>query len=99
MNKPSSIVYNEDCIEGMKRYPDKHFDLAIVDPPYGIGFSDYERGSMGVKVKERHTKNGKKQWDNNGVPTDEYFKELKRVSVNQIVWGGNYFPVLWGGGL
>ena len=83
-------IYNMNCIEGMKHYPDNYFDLAIVDPPYGIGFSDYERGAMGVKVKERYTKNGKKQWDAQ-IPSDEYFLELFRVSKNQIIWGGNYF--------
>ena len=46
---------NIDCMVGMKQYPDKYFDLAIVDPPYGIGFSDYERGSSCKKVKERYT--------------------------------------------
>jgi len=90
MKEPISEVYNMDCIEGMKQYPDKHFDLAIVDPPYGIGFSDYERGSSGLKVKERYTKNGKKNWDKE-IPTDEYFEQLFRVSKNQIIWGGNYF--------
>jgi len=84
----------EDNMQLMSRYPDGYFDLAIVDPPYGIGFSDYERGSSGVKVKERYTKNGKKRWDNS-TPTKEYFNELKRVSKNQIVWGGNYFSELW----
>jgi site-specific DNA-methyltransferase (adenine-specific) len=78
----------------MARYPDNYFDLAIVDPPYGIGFSDYQRGSSGVKVKERYTKNGKKKWDNT-IPSDLYFNELFRVSKNQIIWGGNYFPELW----
>lgn len=85
---------NEDNMELMARYPDKYFSLAICDPPYGIGFSDYERGSSGIKVKERYTKNGKKDLDKE-IPTDEYFNELKRVSKNQIVWGGNYFPELW----
>ena len=82
--------YNADNMEIMKQYPDKYFDLAIVDPPYGIGFSDYERGSSGKKVKERYTKNGKKDWDN-GIPTQNYFDELKRISKEQIIWGGNYF--------
>jgi site-specific DNA-methyltransferase (adenine-specific) len=81
-------------MELMARYPDNYFDLAIVDPPYGIGFSDYERGGSGIKTKERHTKNGKKKWDNQ-IPSNEYFNELKRVSKNQIIWGGNYFPELW----
>jgi len=88
---------NRDCMEGMKEYPDGYFDLAVVDPPYGIGFSDYERCSSGVLVKERYTKSGKKKWDSN-VPKDDYFKELLRVSKNQIVWGGNYFAALWGAG-
>lgn len=76
----------------MKDCKDNEFDLAIVDPPYGIGFSDYERGSSGIKVKERYTKNGKKKWDAS-VPSDEYFKQLFRVSKNQIIWGGNYFDL------
>ena len=89
---PSINFFNVDNIEFMKTKPDKYYDLAIVDPPYGIGFSDYERGSSGVKVKERYTKNGKKDWDN-GIPTPEYFEQLFRVSKNQIIWGGNYFDL------
>jgi len=77
-----SIVFNEDCIEVMKRYPDKHFDLAVVDPPYGIGISSNP-------VRQMHEK---KVWDK-AIPTDEYFSELFRVSKNQIIWGGNYFPL------
>ena len=92
-----SEVFNTDCLEAMKGYPDNYFELAIVDPPYGIGFSTYERGSSGIKVKERYTKNGDKNWDNE-IPSIEYFKQLQRVSVNQIIWGGNYFPELWQGG-
>ena len=84
--------FNADCMDIMKQYPDKYFDLAIVDPPYGIGFSDYERGSSGKKVKERYTKNGKKDWDS-GIPTQRYFDELKRISKEQIIWGGNYFDL------
>ena len=83
-------VYNADNMVIMKTFKDKEFDLAIVDPPYGIGFSDYERGGIGKKVKERYTKNGKKDWDN-GIPTQSYFDELKRISKEQIIWGGNYF--------
>ena len=83
-------ITNECNMELMARYEDNHFDLAIVDPPYGIGFSAYERGGGSKKTKERHTKTGKKSWDNN-TPNLEYFNELKRVSKNQIVFGGNYF--------
>ena len=89
---PFLSLFHADCMEIMKQYPDKYFDLAIIDPPYGIGFSDYERGSSGIKVKERYTKNGKKDWDK-GIPTDEYFEQLFRVSKNQIIWGGNYFDL------
>jgi len=66
-----SIVFNSDCVEGMKKFPDKYFDLAVVDPPYGIDIAKWD------------TKEHK--------PSSEYFKELFRVSKNQIVWGGNYF--------
>ena len=82
---PSSEVYLEDCVKALKRYNDNHFDLAIVDPPYGIGFDN--------KIREAKTKN----WDS-AIPTDEYFNELKRVSKNQIIWGANYFPYLWQNG-
>lgn len=85
-----SNIYNLDCLPEMRNMPDNCFNLAIVDPPYGIGFSDYERGSSGIKIKERFTKTGKKQWDSN-TPTKEYFDQLFRVSKNQIIWGSNYF--------
>ncbi len=81
-----SKVYNEDCMVGMARYPDKYFDLAIVDPPYGIGhglLSGEKRGSKFIRT-ERHV-----DWDI--VPPKSYWDELFRVSKNQIVWGGNYF--------
>ena len=88
--------YNEDCMIGMARYPDKHFDLAIVDPPYGIGFDGNTtvKGKSGKAStftdKQHHIK---KEWDVSR-PTAEYFAELQRVSKNQIVWGGNYFADL-----
>jgi site-specific DNA-methyltransferase (adenine-specific) len=85
-------IRNCDNMDLMREFPDNYFDLAIVDPPYGIGFGDYERGGGNVKTKERHTKNGKKKWDDS-IPNQEYFNELKRVSKNQIIWGGNYFPL------
>ena len=75
-------ITNEDNMELMKRYPDDYFDLAIVDPPYGIGISSNP-------VRQQHDK---KEWDN-AIPTDEYFTELFRVSKNQIIWGGNYFDL------
>lgn len=78
--KTKSEVFNMDCIDGMKQYPDNHFELAIVDPPYGIGISSNP-------VRQQHKK---KSWDNS-IPLKEYFDELKRVSVNYIIWGGNYF--------
>ncbi len=79
----------EDCMALMARYPDKHFDLAIVDPPYGIGAS---KGTWGSSNKGKVTNYGKKTWDN-AIPPMEYFAELRRVSRNQIIWGGNYFPL------
>jgi site-specific DNA-methyltransferase (adenine-specific) len=75
--------HNEDCMIGMARYPDKHFDLAIVDPPYGIGMGKQKPG-CGWKDY------GIKQWDNES-PDEEYFIELMRVSKNQIIWGANHF--------
>ena len=80
-------ITNEDCMELLKRTPDNYYELSIVDPPYGIDFSAYERGGSGIKTQQRYTKNGKKKWDNE-IPSDEYFKELFRVSKNQIIWGG-----------
>ena len=76
----------------MARYPDKYFDLAIVDPPYGINLANMNMG-LGNTPKASKVKNRKwkaKDWDNS-IPSDEYFKELFRVSKNQIIWGGNYF--------
>jgi site-specific DNA-methyltransferase (adenine-specific) len=73
---------NEDNMALMARYPDNYFDLAIVDPPYGIGIS-------GNPVRQKHKK---KTWDNS-IPNKLYFDELFRVSKNQIIWGGNYFDL------
>lgn len=75
--------YNMDCMDGMKYFPDKYFDLAIVDPPYGINIEKSGR------LRKYNTKN---IWDNR-VPTEDYFNELFRVSKNQIIWGGNYFKL------
>jgi len=78
-------ITNEDNMQLMARYEDKHFDLAIVDPPYGINASEMTMGSG----KNKKYKKGKK-WDNE-TPNLEYFKELQRITKNQIIWGGNYF--------
>lgn len=90
MNKTTSEVYNEDCILGMQRYPDKYFDLAIVDPPYGLG----KRTTDGGSKKNTQTKFmqdiRRSNWDDE-IPSAEYWGELFRVSKEQIVWGGNYF--------
>ena len=78
-------LLNMDCMELMKRYDDRHFDLAIVDPPYGMSRT---RMNIGGRDETEIYKGG--HFDDN-KPTAEYWKELFRVSKNQIVWGGNYF--------
>jgi site-specific DNA-methyltransferase (adenine-specific) len=86
-------ITNEDNMELMKRYPDNYFDLAIVDPPYGIG----EDGSKirtnkkrpCYELRKNETKYTPKNWDNE-IPSASYFNELKRVSKNQVIWGANY---------
>src|SRR5690348_12666157 len=109
-----------DCMEYMKGLPDKAFDLAIVDPPYGINAENLSMGSNATrsrndgygsgpsisttmrlkgrlnsgsgKLKNRMLNKSNIEWDNE-VPPAEYFSELKRVSVNQIIWRGNYFDL------
>jgi site-specific DNA-methyltransferase (adenine-specific) len=88
-----SIVFNEDCMAVMARYPDKYFDLAVVDPPYGIG----EDGRKSVRTMpsrpnsyNREPKYSAKGWDNE-PPSKEYFIELLRVSKKAIIWGANHF--------
>jgi len=80
-------ITNEDNMELMSRYPDNYFDLAIVDPPYGIG-DKFKGGKTG---KMNFNEVVEKDWDK--VPPMEYWNELFRVSKNQIIWGGNYFPL------
>jgi site-specific DNA-methyltransferase (adenine-specific) len=103
---PLSEVYLEDCVTALKRYADNHFDLAIVDPPYGLNvitgrsFGDPLRkdGTIrhgidkrnGAKIVRKASTYTKKDWDK-APPNEEYFKELMRVSKNQIVWGANHF--------
>ncbi|MFT8352765.1 DNA-methyltransferase [Clostridium saccharoperbutylacetonicum] len=91
-------LYNLDCMEGMKEIPDKYFDLAIVDPPYFNGPNKrqyYGRriNKLNIKRREYSQIEG---WD---IPNEQYFKELLRVSKNQIVWGSNYFDYYLGPGL
>ena len=81
-------LHHCDCMELMKQYPDKYFDLAIVDPPYGLGESSVV--NSGGRFKRYHNKNG--NWDKK-TPDKEYFDELFRVSKQQIIWGGNYFEL------
>jgi site-specific DNA-methyltransferase (adenine-specific) len=108
-------LYNMDCMEGMKEIPDKYFQLAIVDPPYGINAPNMNMGthktrkadgypgeSTADKLRKGRLNQGSGKLKNRALntmncdwdfepPTDEYFKELFRVSQNQIIWGGNYF--------
>ena len=81
-----SEVFNMDCIEGMKQYPDKYFELAIVDPPYGININV----SMGRRKGDKKSDYHKFAGDDSFIPNKNYFDELFRVSQNQIIWGGNY---------
>lgn len=85
---PYSEVYLMDCVAGLRHYPDNYFDLAVVDPPYGIDIA--EKLANGWVSKAGGTKFEAKDWDKY-TPTQEYWNELFRVSKNQIVWGGNYF--------
>lgn len=88
-------LLNIDCMEYMAEQPDGAFDLAIVDPPYGIGMDGGEwkntpAGQKSIKGKSKGLRVEKKGWDSK-IPDSQYFKELQRVSKKQIVWGGNYF--------
>ena len=82
-----SIIYtNEDCMIGMARYPDKYFDLSIVDPPYGIGINN----NIGRRRGDKPSNYKKAYWDNES-PSADYFEQLFRTSKNQIIWGANHF--------
>ena len=102
-----SEARNVDCMEYMKTIPDKFFDLAIVDPPYGIGAPKMEKGAGysggnystknrlntgSGKLKNRILNKSDCSWDNS-TPDAEYFRQLFRISKNQIIWGGNYFDL------
>lgn len=79
-------ITNEDNMALMARYEDNHFDLAIVDPPYGIGINVNMGRRKGDKKSDYHKFAG----NDISIPSAEYFKELFRISKNQIIWGGNY---------
>ena len=80
----NATIINIDCMEYMRTLPDKFFDLAVVDPPYGIGDALVAGGTWSVKYQKKGA-----EWD--VKPKREYFYELRRISNNQIIWGGNYF--------
>jgi site-specific DNA-methyltransferase (adenine-specific) len=95
-------ITNEDNMELMARYPDGYFDLAIVDPPYGINVANNTTGTV-IRNKSDKDIFTVKNWDK-AIPNKNYFAELFRVSKNQIIWGGNYFldilgyckaPIIW----
>lgn len=90
-------ITNEDNMLLMARYPDNYFDLAIVDPPYGID-ADVKNNTDKMQTKKSAAKSkkyGSQLWDSD-IPKDEYFEELKRVSKKQIIWGANYFGLVGG---
>lgn len=82
----NNVAYNRDCLEAMKEMPDEYYDLALCDPPYGIGAACMKRGNSAIQPDKT------KKWDS-AIPTQDYFNELFRVSKNQVIWGGNYFPL------
>lgn len=77
-----NIAYNMDCMEYMRTLPDKAFDLAVVDPPYGININC----NAGRRANAKNPKRARKKWDTQ-IPPKEYFEELFRVSANQLIWG------------
>ena len=79
-------LYNMDCMQGMKDFPDGFFDIAIVDPPYGIGI-DGQKQSICNNPKHNRKEHIRKSWDKS-IPPPEYFRELERVSKAQVIWGG-----------
>jgi site-specific DNA-methyltransferase (adenine-specific) len=81
--------YNIDCMEGMKQIPDRYFDLAIVDPPYGIGENAFRTKSRTKLARTTDYGSFDKDWDKE-CPSEDYFNELFRVSKHQIIWGANH---------
>jgi site-specific DNA-methyltransferase (adenine-specific) len=90
-------LLHEDNMKLMARYPDKYFDLAIVDPPYGIDADKKNSGrKLQCKKSSALSKNyGSQEWDSE-IPNEDYFNELMRVSKKQIVWGANFFGLKGG---
>jgi site-specific DNA-methyltransferase (adenine-specific) len=86
--KPFNVILHGDCMDLMSELGENEIDLAVVDPPYGIGI-DGQKGEIknGVQIRKNHEF---KKWDL-AIPKKEYFDELFRISKNQIIWGGNYF--------
>lgn len=82
-------AYNADCMQIMQQYPDKYFDLAIVDPPYGIGEGGKDKNRRRKRETKRVAYKDSSKWDSR-IPDAIYFKELVRVSKNQIIFGANY---------
>lgn len=89
MNRSKIELLNIDCLHYMKQCSDGQFDLAIVDPPYGIARAG-QAETFTKNPKHKRKAHKQKDWDN-AIPTKEYFNELERISKNQIVWGANYF--------
>lgn len=94
---PEQLAFNMDCLEAMRNMQDKEFDLAVVDPPYGIGVMSMnytQSGAVrthGYAAAKRRDYRKQSQWD--VAPTQEYFDQLFRVSKKQVIWGGNYFQL------
>jgi len=95
-------LYNQDCMEAMAGFDDNQFDLAIVDPPYGIDADKKQNAAAEARIKSKGKSKAGRRWKqykttswDNEVPKDEYFIELFRVSKTQIIWGGNYFSFIW----
>jgi site-specific DNA-methyltransferase (adenine-specific) len=86
--------YNIDCIEFMKTKPDNYYDLAICDPPYGLGNKTVGSDKVDLTNRNSQQKFTRHKWDDT-IPLDSYFDELFKVSKRQIIWGGNYFPYIW----
>jgi site-specific DNA-methyltransferase (adenine-specific) len=90
-------LYQADCMKMLPQVPDKYYDLCICDPPYGIGVESWDftkpnRPELSKRIRAGYQKYEAKGWDEE-TPTDSYFKELFRVSANQIIWGENYFKL------